>query len=167
MIDSFTGSYRYLSNFHIVDIDFEGYTYRSTEHAYQAAKTVNEKEREQIRLAPTCRDAKRLGQKVTMRPDWEKNKVDVMYILCKQKFMQEPLRTALLATGEEELVEGNTWNDTFWGVCRGVGENHLGKILMRIRLEVGGEEADRWTAEDVERAKKGSTEDLSFLDADD
>jgi predicted NAD-dependent protein-ADP-ribosyltransferase YbiA (DUF1768 family) len=34
--------------------------------------------------------------------------------------------------------EGNTWNDRFWGVCRGSGLNHLGRILMEVRAEVGG-----------------------------
>jgi predicted NAD-dependent protein-ADP-ribosyltransferase YbiA (DUF1768 family) len=32
-----------------------------------------------------------------------------------------------------ELIEGNWWGDTYWGVCNGVGENHLGKLLMKIR----------------------------------
>ena len=43
------------------------------------------------------------------------------------------LRTKLADTEDEELIEGNTWNDTYWGVCRGVGENHLGKLLMEVR----------------------------------
>ena len=41
-----------------------------------------------------------------------------------------------MATGDAELVEGNTWNDTYWGVCNGVGHNHLGKILMQVRQEL-------------------------------
>lgn len=51
--------------------------------------------------------------------------------------MSEPkLRSQLLSTGTAELVEGNWWNDRYWGVCNGRGENHLGKILMRIREEL-------------------------------
>ncbi len=49
------------------------------------------------------------------------------------------LREKLLATGDRKLVEGNTWGDTFWGVCRGNGKNHLGKILMKIRAELQAE----------------------------
>lgn len=35
------------------------------------------------------------------------------------------------------LVEGNSFGDTFWGVDArtGKGENHLGKILMKVREE--------------------------------
>ena len=52
------------------------------------------------------------------------------------------------------LCEGNTWKDTYWGVFNGVGENHLGKILMKIRgdlierdNEVPSEYHNIWEAE--------------------
>ena len=48
----------------------------------------------------------------------------------------ESLKKRLLETGDEELIEGNTWNDTYWGVCKGVGLNKLGEILMRVREEL-------------------------------
>ena len=51
----------------------------------------------------------------------------------RQKFSKSPFKEMLLSTGEEELIEGNTWNDRFWGVCDGMGENNLGKILMAVR----------------------------------
>jgi len=51
------------------------------------------------------------------------------------KFADFPLLGSLLATGTEELIEGNKHNDTFWGVCAGVGENNLGKLLMRVRAD--------------------------------
>jgi predicted NAD-dependent protein-ADP-ribosyltransferase YbiA (DUF1768 family) len=56
--------------------------------------------------------------------------------LVRRKFADPELAEKLLATGDEELVEGNTWNDRFWGVCRGEGRNELGKILMRVRAEL-------------------------------
>ena len=56
--------------------------------------------------------------------------------LLRQKFAREPLRSQLLATGEAKLIEGNHWGDTFWGVCRGQGENHLGMLLMKAREEI-------------------------------
>ena len=46
----------------------------------------------------------------------------------------DELRSRLITTGDALLVEGNTWGDTFWGQCDGVGENHLGRILMGVRL---------------------------------
>ena len=46
------------------------------------------------------------------------------------------LGNKLLETGNQELVEGNTWGDIFWGVCNGKGQNWLGKILMMVRDEI-------------------------------
>ena len=46
------------------------------------------------------------------------------------------VREQLLVTGDVGPVEGNNWNDRFWGVCRGKGENQLGKILMKVRSEL-------------------------------
>jgi hypothetical protein len=53
--------------------------------------------------------------------------------LITLKFADKELRKKLLATGESYLEETNTWRDTFWGVCNGVGENWLGKLLMEER----------------------------------
>ena len=62
-------------------------------------------------------------------------KLQLMERLLLKKFDDNhpQLQQMLLATGEEELVEGNYWGDVYWGVCNGVGENHLGKLLMKIR----------------------------------
>ena len=59
-----------------------------------------------------------------------------MEYLLLQKFFIPELREKLLATGNEELIEGNWWGDTYWGVCKGKGENNLGKSLMKIRTEL-------------------------------
>jgi hypothetical protein len=56
-----------------------------------------------------------------------------------QKFADPTLRARLLETGDRDLIEENTWNDRFWGVCRGHGGNHLGKLLMAIRTEAQAE----------------------------
>ena len=135
-IKSFSGSYRFLSNFWPADVVFDGKEYPSVEHAYQAAKTLDEAERKEIREAPLARDAKRLGKAVTQQSGWEGKKLGVMEDLVRQKFQSMGLRQQLLETGDAQLVEGNTWGDTFWGVCKGKGHNHLGKILMRIRDEL-------------------------------
>jgi ribA/ribD-fused uncharacterized protein len=111
----------------------DGESYDSVEKAYQAAKTVIPAEREKIRNATTSGKAKHLGRKVTLRPDWDAVKVGIMTDLVEQKFRDRELADLLLSTGDAELIEGNTWHDTFWGVCDGVGANNLGKILMEIR----------------------------------
>ena len=56
-----------------------------------------------------------------------------MKFALRCKFQVPELREKLLATGDEELIEGNWWNDKFWGVCKGEGCNMLGLILMEVR----------------------------------
>jgi len=133
MIDSFKGEYRFLSNFWPAVVVFEGITYPTTEHAYQAAKTLDQDDRLIISLMATPGQAKRAGRKIVIRDDWNDIKVDVMRSLLEQKFNYPELKQQLLATGTQRLVEGNTWGDVFWGVCRGKGENILGNLLMVIR----------------------------------
>ena len=136
-ITCFRGVYRFLSNFYPTRVVYgDGWIYPTVEHAFQAAKTTDPTWQAHIRHATTPGDAKRLGRRAPLRPDWEADKQRVMYELLLQKFQHPSLRAQLVATGEEELVEGNGWGDTYWGVCRGVGENHLGKLLMQIRKEI-------------------------------
>jgi ribA/ribD-fused uncharacterized protein len=134
-IDRFRGPYFFLSNFYYVHVFLDGELYPSVEHAYQAAKTMDQEARLKIRNASSPSAAKHLGQKVNKRRDWEAVKVDVMEFLLRQKFSsdQPELRAKLIATGDVEIIEGNTWGDTFWGVCNDKGQNHLGKLLMQIR----------------------------------
>ena len=59
---------------------------------------------------------------------------EVMRGLLARKFAPgTELAARLLATGDAQLVEGNTWGDRFWGVCRGQGRNQLGQLLMERR----------------------------------
>lgn len=135
----FQGEYRFLSNFWPAAVVLDSFLYPSVEHAYQAAKTLNPEIRSKIRELPKPGDAKRFAKMLQLRPDWKQVKLSVMEDLVRQKFfMNQFCREKLLETGEAELIEGNTWNDTFWGVCRGKGENHLGKILMKVRAELQG-----------------------------
>jgi ribA/ribD-fused uncharacterized protein len=135
MINRFVGKYAFLSNLYYCDIHFGGLVYPSAEHAFQAAKALpGHRDREIIRRAGSPLDAKKLGRSIGLRADWETVKIDMMNIVLEDKFTRHSvLREALIATGEEELIEGNTWNDTFWGVCNGKGLNHLGKCLMSLR----------------------------------
>ena len=135
-IDSFEGEFRFLSNFYPSRIKFEDAVYESVEHAFQAAKTLDKAERAEVRAAPSPGKAKRLGRKVTLREDWEKVKVPIMWKLVEKKFLAPELAEKLVATGDAELIEGNIWRDTFWGVCDGVGKNNLGLILMAVRTDI-------------------------------
>ena len=88
-----------------------------------------------IRNAPSPGAAKRMGRKIAIRNDWEAVKEKVMLSVVRAKFEDAYLRRLLTATGTAALIEGNEWGDRFWGVCRGEGENRLGKILMKVRSE--------------------------------
>ena len=130
----FKGEHAFLSNFWYVDVKFDGDVYRTTEHAYQAAKTDDVALRRMIRQLATPREAKAAGAKVTLTSDWDTRKMLVMLDVNVSKFLFNPeLRQKLLETGDAYIEETNLWGDTFWGVCNGVGENNLGQILMLIR----------------------------------
>ena len=136
IIDAFIGDNYYLSNFYETPVCFDGITYQNNEAAFQAQKTQDVGKRTQFAyLKP--QDAKHAGRKLHLREDWETVKYDLMYQICKAKFLQHPdLAQKLLDTGNEELIEGNDWGDRIWGAVDGNGQNHLGKILMRIRKEL-------------------------------
>ncbi len=135
-IEKFQKEYRFLSNFQPARVVFEHAVYPSVENAYQAAKTTNLVLRVAFQTTYTAGQAKRSGRELFLRSDWEEIKLDVMLELLRQKYKNEPLRTRLLQTCDQELIESNTWNDTFWGVCRGIGKNHLGKLTMKVRQEI-------------------------------
>jgi len=134
-ITRFTEENSFLSNFYFCKIEMEGIGYLSVENAYQAAKTLDVDERRAMSLMSPGQ-SKRRGSKVALREDWESIKMGIMEDLIRQKFQNAELREKLLATGDAELIEGNNWCDRFWGMCDGEGENHLGKILMKIRSEI-------------------------------
>lgn len=136
MINSFEGKYAFLSNFYEHPISEGSLTFPTNEHYFQAMKTLDLAERIAIARAGTPGQSKRMGRSVKLRSDWEDVKLSVMETALRLKFADPELAAMLKATGDEELVEGNWWNDTFWGVCNGVGENNLGKLLMKIRAEL-------------------------------
>ncbi len=136
-INRFRLAYDFLSNFYPATVSIDGLEYLSSEAAFQAYKCKNIEDRQQFtRIAAD--EAKRLGRRAALRSDWEQVKLDVMRRVVRAKFEQHPnLAQYLLDTGDADLIEGNTWNDVYWGVDlrTGEGENHLGKILMAQRQE--------------------------------
>ena len=142
MIVEFDGENEFLSNFYHSPIFYEGIVYPTNEHFFQAMKTLDIETRKAIAAAPTPGAAKRMGRHVALRPDWEKIKVDVMRLGLILKFTDAELAEKLVATGDEELVEGNWWHDNTWGNChctecsRKGGRNLLGMLLMEVRKEL-------------------------------
>lgn len=149
MIDKFQGRWRFLSNFYPCEIEYQGIKYPSVEHYYVAMK-VNDEQlingkyytpadfREMISKVELPAVTKKIGQLVKLRRDWDDKKIEFMNWAIREKFKNKELSEMLLSTGDMELIEGNSWNDTFWGVCNGKGKNHLGKILMEVRNELRG-----------------------------
>ena len=141
MIKNFEGEYAFLSNFYFSPMIIDNVVYTTNEHYFQAMKSLNPKERQALVLAPTPGKSKHLGRKVSLRKDWEDIKEEVMLTGLRHKFSNPELRKKLLATGNEELIEGTTWHDNSWGICDcetcgGQGKNRLGKLLMQVREEL-------------------------------
>lgn len=137
MIKEFQREYRFLSNFWPCSII--GYGKTTVEHCYQASKCKDTTDFNAILAASTPGEAKKLSRKVVMREHFELEKKNIMLQLLRSKFsdLNPELKEKLLATGNEELQEGNYWGDTFWGVDlrTGKGNNLLGKLLMQVRAE--------------------------------
>lgn len=136
-INSFQGEYDWLSNFSKAPVTYEGVEYPSVENAYQAAKFPQSQREFFLTCTPSQSKAKVKG--LQMSHVWHKIKLRVMDGLLQQKFRIPEYREKLLATGDRKLIEGNWWNDTFWGVCKGKGENHLGRLIMKIRDDLRSE----------------------------
>lgn len=144
-INCFDGKYAFLSNFYSCPVTYEGVHYENSEAAFQAAKCCNKNDRLQFcGLNPS--QAKKLGRKIKLRPDWEKVKVLEMRKIVREKFIQNPdLKKALVSTGKATLIEGNYWHDNTWGnctceKCKNIpGKNYLGTILEDVRTEFSQE----------------------------
>lgn len=158
-IRKFEGQYEFLSNFYPCKINYAGFEFQSSEALFMAHKSGNSKDFEVFSKIEKANKAKEQGRKVVLRDDWDDIKIDIMTNVVRLKFTQNiDLRTKLLATGDAHLVEGNWWKDTFWGMCNGVGTNHLGKILMKVRDEFN--EKPRVGIATIVRKFKGSDEIL-------
>lgn len=143
IISDFRGNHDFLSNFFPVDVEYEGVIYPTIEHAFQAAKSLDFAQRRAIKNAKSAGEAKRMGRRIKRREDWFDVSLMIMESLVRQKFTLVPdLKSKLLDTEDAILIEGNNWNDRFYGAVydttrnEWIGENHLGKILMKVRHEL-------------------------------
>ena len=145
-ITAFQDQYWFLSNYYPAPVVYHGITYPSNEVAFQAqigkdrrSFPRNDYELQEQFSSLSPGDARRFGQSIPLRHDWEKAKVSVMRNLVHEKFSQHPeLSDRLCATGNVILIEGNTWNDKTWGMVQASdgtwhGQNLLGRILMEER----------------------------------
>lgn len=137
MIKSFRGEYGFLSNFYPVLINHDGRVYPSVEHAYQSTKNHESDWKEFCQHQENPRELKKAAKQQIPSRYWHQHKIELMAELLRQKFNNVNLAKLLLATGQAQIIEGNTWGDRFWGMDQsGQGENNLGKLLMIIRREL-------------------------------
>jgi ribA/ribD-fused uncharacterized protein len=140
VICSFSGENEFLSNFYACNIRMSGKVFYSAEQAYHYHKLARLADRNEIvRLADPMK-AKKFSRKCEIIPDWDAIRTGIMFMVILAKFQQNGyLMNDLVKTAPALLIEGNHWNDTYWGcVWRGdrdgwVGENHLGRLLMIVR----------------------------------
>ena len=135
-IDKFIQEHQFLSLSFLQmgsPINYDGRLWISALHLFSAIKTDNKITRDKIRQANSPADAAAFSREIPLRSNWEGIKLDVMRLVLKLKFSSSKLRDRLLATGDAILIYGNSIGDTFWGVCDGKGENHLGKLMMVLR----------------------------------
>lgn len=135
-IKVFKNQYYFLSNFYPCLVEYEGRTYPSSECAYQAAKSLDPEVRRFFETVSNSMSARRWGNKIQLRPDWDIARYDIMYQILKSKFKIPKLRKMLIDTEDAYLEEGNMHGDKYWGTVKGQGQNNLGKLLMKIRDEI-------------------------------
>lgn len=137
IIIDFIDRYEFLSNSHWVNLEMDGDTYPSVDHAYQAAKTNDPHKRARIRAASSSHIARQMGHAMPRPRDWEARRLDIMRDLLADKFSYPDLAQSLLETREHVLIN-SSWDrrDQFWGTYRDKGENWLGRLLMELRTSL-------------------------------
>lgn len=129
------------SNFSSFQVEWRDYMWPTSEHAYQASRFMGENEDlvASIQKARSAHDAYKIAQdnKMHQRKQWDNEKIDVMYSICKAKLLQHTyIQGHLQSTLDEPLVEDSP-KDSFWGWGPDrKGRNELGKVWMRLRTEL-------------------------------
>jgi len=130
-----------LDNFQAFQVDIGGVVYPTSEHAYHAMKFIRDAPDiyDLILQARSPHDALKIAQahKERQSPNWDEDKDEIMYLICKMKLDQHPyVAKKLLETVGFTLVEDSP-KDSYWGWGPDKkGENKLGKIWMRLRDEL-------------------------------
>lgn len=142
MIIEFQGEFRWLSNFTLVEVRGPvGLVFKSTEHAYQAFKSLDESIWKNIQLIDSPGKVKIFSRGIKIRDDWNEVKQSVMYYLVRQKF--NPINNFILSeklikTNGMKIQEGNYHSDKYWGFClkTNKGKNILGQIIELVRKDL-------------------------------
>lgn len=126
-------------------IQLEDLVWPTVEHYVQAMQFDDDGKREKIRMASTADQARKLGKTGWFkrpRANWENLRSVYMTRALYTKCRAHPeVARALLATGDEHLVENDQY-DYYWGCGRDRrGDNTFGKVLMQVRDKLNEEQA--------------------------
>ncbi len=139
MIGFYEREFYMFSNFSSFRVNWNGKDWMTSEHAYQASKFIDEDIITEIKEARSSHDSKKIAEKYSdkKREDWADVKLSLMEEIVRAKASQHQyIQKKLLETGNIELIEDSP-KDSFWGWGpEKTGENHLGKIWMKIREEL-------------------------------
>ncbi len=146
-------------------VEFEGETFATSEHAYQAGKARKPEVRAWLMAAPSPSLLAMAAHGLyvwDINSDWSKIKFDRMRRVLRAKFTQhEDLKAILLATGSARLVESATVDNAvnrLWGEVNGVGKNMLGEMLMELRASLLKEQDTAQRKRAARTAKTGKAE---------
>lgn len=148
---TFYGKNSPYSNFYYVEFDYKGYKVTSSEQAFMLEKALMFDKSMVERILSTTNPAeiKKLGRKVKNFDEkkWNEVRYDIMVDILCAKFSIEPLKTELLNTGIEFIVEASP-TDKIWGAGLALGDprlnyakyypgrNLLGHALMDARARL-------------------------------
>jgi ribA/ribD-fused uncharacterized protein len=138
--------YGAFSNLFRCPIEFEGETFPTAEHAYQAGKPRKPAVKEWLMAAPSPALLAMAAHGLyywDIAPGWSTTKFDRMKKVLRAKFTQHSdLQELLFATRDARLVESATVDNPvnrLWGEVSGQGKNMLGNLLMEVRAELAGQ----------------------------
>ena len=133
-----SGKYRSFSNWYNRSFIYKGITWATSEHALMSEKNPKDKKYQKKLIKSTDPgEAKRLGRKVKLRPDWDKVKLNIMIDILYAKFSQNPdLAKLLLDTGNRPIHEN--CRDKWWGGGPNFpgGRDFLGIALKAVRKKL-------------------------------
>lgn len=148
---AFYGKNSPYSNFHYVEFEYKGYKVTSSEQAFMLEKALlfDESMVKPILATTNPMAIKKLGRKVKNfdNKKWDEVRYNIMVGILCAKFSVEPLKSELLGTGDEYIVEASP-SDKIWGAGLALGDprlnypkyypgkNLLGQTLMDVRTRL-------------------------------
>ena len=127
--------------------EYNDLIYPTVEHAFHAQKLdPNDDKLEEYQklftdenLEPN--EAKKLGGRKNfekngykLRNDWNDKRLEIMKECTESYYKQnKEMLNRLIETGDKKLIHKGFRIDDFWGVNKNGGNNHHGKILMKLR----------------------------------